>query len=311
MAGDAAKSSGSTGIAQERSREEGLMSHAVVPVDLMNPGQVFACLGLLEASRVLLGSASGGFDWNDERNPHFHVCSEDDRNPIAAVLEFLQHAQVRSLASDGSSLKTEAWSIPTQSLPTGCGFPFPEPSSPATLPASLQHGSSSLVIDHWGDATGRDNVKFWAGAGGYPGVGLVRDALDLIRDRLPNAVADPFGICVAQTSSFRFDWRRDYTALGAGFSLNRHSKISPRGYPLVEILAAIGLSHARPLRPERRNKLLYKYAVLSGERLPLSLLRAGLGCSPLPLPRRVFRFRMDWPGKEGQARCITDVTEET
>jgi CRISPR-associated protein Csx14 len=35
------------------------MSEAVIPVDLFNPGQVFASLGFLEAADVLLGDAEG------------------------------------------------------------------------------------------------------------------------------------------------------------------------------------------------------------------------------------------------------------
>jgi len=38
------------------------MAEASIPVDLFNPGQVFACLGFLETTDVLLGNAEGGFD---------------------------------------------------------------------------------------------------------------------------------------------------------------------------------------------------------------------------------------------------------
>ena len=31
----------------------------------------------------------------------------------------------------------------------------------------------------------------------------------------------------------------------------------------------------------------------------------------LPFPRRTFRMTLEWPGQENQARCITDVVEET
>ena len=33
------------------------MSEAFIPVDLYNPGQVFACLGFMEAADILLGGA--------------------------------------------------------------------------------------------------------------------------------------------------------------------------------------------------------------------------------------------------------------
>jgi CRISPR-associated protein Csx14 len=82
------------------------------------------------------------------------------------------------------------------------------------------------------------------------------------------------------------------------------------GYPAVELLAAIGLQNARPARPDRRDRLTYRYAV-AGVCLPAMLLRAALGAAEFPFPRRVFRMQLDWPGQEGQARCITDVIEET
>ncbi len=70
-------------------------------------------------------------------------------------------------------------------------FPIKEPNSPATLPAILTHRISEnkrqeIVIDHWGDASVRDNVKFWTGSGGYPGVALARDAVDLFRADVSN-----------------------------------------------------------------------------------------------------------------------------
>lgn len=59
------------------------------------------------------------------------------------------------------------------------GYPFPDPSSPATLVCELVDGEHRIRLDHWGDET-RDNVKFWAGSGGYPGAALARDALALL-----------------------------------------------------------------------------------------------------------------------------------
>ena len=47
------------------------MGAASIPVDLFNPGQVFACLGFLEAADILLGDAEGGFDWLDAGNATF------------------------------------------------------------------------------------------------------------------------------------------------------------------------------------------------------------------------------------------------
>lgn len=299
------------------------MAEASIPVDLLNPGQVFACLGFLEAAGVLMSSACGGFDWSDESDIRFHLASETRGNPVKNVLTFLADAEVTSRSARELAIDTSKWDIETTQYSGDAPFPFPPPASPATLTAVLavtrrdhDFAGKSIEISHWGDSrseSGRDNVKFWAGAGGYPGAALAKDSLDLVRESVAEATEDPFGVWAEQSSSFRLDWRRDYIPLDIGFSLNAHS--GPRfrtvGYPIVEILAAIGLSHARP---QFLDKLHYRYGVLGlnrgGTLFDPMFLRASLGAPDLPFPLRTFRMNLGWPGKEGQARCITTVYEE-
>jgi len=298
------------------------MAQASIPVDLLNPGQVFACLGFLEAADVLLGDAEGSFDWAEESNVRFHLRARGEKDPVSRVLGFLESARVESIAPCGSKNDTEKWNVPTERLEPDSAFPCPDPDSPATMPAKLVSTKEgiSLVIDHWceeGTRTRRDAVKFWAGAGGYPGAAIVRDALDLVRGKCADVTSSPFALAAPQSSNLRLDWRRDYIPIDAGFSLNRHSKMTAVGFPLVEVLAALGLTNARPMKVHR---LEYRYQVLGqidgqshsvgSPMYSASLLRAGLGCAELPFPRRVFRMGLGWPGQEGQARAITIVNEE-
>jgi CRISPR-associated protein Csb3 len=293
------------------------MAEAAIPVDLFNPGQVFACLGFMEAAEILLGGACGGFDWSGPET-RFLLRAEGDADPVASVLAFLADAEVFALTPQATSYDLAKWNIPAAPEREPGVLDLPPPDTPATLSALLKgpgpEGAPHEVrVSHWGDPTMRDNVKFWAGSGGYPGAALFRDALELVRHRLRQETGDPFGVAALQSSSFRFDWRRDYIPIDAGFSPNAHGKVDMLGYPVVEMLAAIGMTHARPLR---HDKLSYSYAVLgrapADVLAPLALHRAALGCAPLPLrPRRRFGFTLGWPGQEGQARCILDVTEET
>ena len=302
------------------------MATATIPVDLRNPGQVFACLGLMEAAEILIGPATGGFAWmGSETDATFTLSTDGPDDPMRTVLAFLARAEVRALAPAGSPLSTAAWQVetiaPAAGLEGGADrdlgdlSPCAPPETPAALPIILTDGVASLPISHWGDdfpSTGRDNVKFWAGAGGYPGAGLARDALAALAigdNALADAAADPFSVPAEQSSSFRFDWRRDYVPLDAGFSPNLQGAVRMVGFPLVELLAAIGLEHARPDRPDRRDKLAYRYGVSSAV-LPTMLARAVLGAEPLGFPVRIFRMRLGWPGQEGQARCIIDAQEE-
>ncbi|MEO8906367.1 MAG: type I-U CRISPR-associated protein Cas8c, partial [Polyangiaceae bacterium] len=291
-----------------------------IPVDLLNPGQVFACIGFVEAAEVLLGRVDGMFDWSDSGDVRFRLRASGDTSPIMRVLAFLDSASASAIApADSASVDAwvASWGPKPTAIPRALGYPFPDPTSPATLVCLLSDGEHEIRVDHYGDATERDNVKFWAGAGGYPGASLASDALALVAGRAVTAANDPFALSAPQSSSFRLDWRRDYIPLSAGFSLNRHSNIDAVGFPLVELLGAIGLTHARPKRPERRNKLEYVYGIAGRARsgggpwLPPSILRAALGAAALPFPMRKFRMSLDWPGKEGQARSITTVTEET
>jgi CRISPR-associated protein Csx14 len=294
------------------------MSEASIPVDLFNPGQVFACLGLLEIADQLLGGAQGAFDWNGDVKAQFLVRSAGDECPVKFAISFLQNASITSQTPTKipSGAWLSSWGLEPELIDSNqSGFPFPAPQSPATLPVRLACGDHHMDIIHWGDdrvSSGRDNVKFWAGARGYPGAALAQDALALIKAMPADALADPFNAAARQSSSFRFDWRRDYVPLDIGFSLNAHSgdRFCTVGYPIVEVLAAIGLSNARP---KRITKLEYNYGIVSagGDKRLLDpvFLRASLGGSLLPFSQRTFKMNLGWPGKENQARCITTVEE--
>src|SRR5436309_3344488 len=98
----------SAGIARQRRSSKGrhssgggVMGEASIPVDLFNPGQVFASLGFLEAADVLLGDAEGGFDWSNETDVHFLLRAAGDENPFTVVLNFLAKAEVYRCAPAG------------------------------------------------------------------------------------------------------------------------------------------------------------------------------------------------------------------
>ena len=292
------------------------MAEASVPVDLANPGQVFACLGFLEAADVLLGDARGGFDWRDPGNLRFRLAARSSDHPVLRVLRFLDEATVTCLVPAGSRHGIDKWKIRTEQDASGT---FPSRyTGMDVLPARLRDDTGScIMIDHWGDQgrARRDRVKFWAGMQGKPGARLAQEALELVRGQAADHADDPFSLGAGQSGSFRFDWRRDYVPVDAGFSPNKHkSTVIMQGYPIVELLAAVGLTHARPIR---RTRLEYRYGVagLAGEELydPI-FVRAALGAEqpPVPgMPFRLFTMRLDWPGQEGHARCITDVLEES
>ncbi|MHB8181703.1 MAG: type I-G CRISPR-associated protein Cas8g2 [Acidithiobacillus ferrivorans] len=289
------------------------MTESQIPVDLLNPGQVFACLGFMEAAEILFNTkCEASFNYESGSTAAtFSLYLDRDENLISTVIDFLCEAEVYAVLPNKSSLSTYSWNVPMTS-PGGMTFPSPEPPKPAKLPARLQAGEHVVNIEHWaeGAPSGRDNMKFWAGSGGYPGAALARDAIKLIHglslEEQVLAKRDPFSIAKPMPSAFRFDWRRDYIPLDTGFSLNKLKSISATGYPIVELMAAIGLQNARP---KRINKLSYVYSVSSG-RLPSSLIRATLGTPKIGFSTRTFHMHLGWPGKIGQARCIINAQEE-
>ena len=102
------------------------MAEASIPVDLLNPGQVFACLGLLEAAEELLGDARAGFDWSDEADVRFRLSANGENNPFEQVLWFLSRSSVRSVAPANTNLDTEKWNVPTLRLNEDEPFPRSE-----------------------------------------------------------------------------------------------------------------------------------------------------------------------------------------
>lgn len=293
------------------------MADANVPVDLLNPGQVFGCLGLMEATEILCGPCTGAFvGERAESAATFHLRTAGPEQPAEAVLDFLWRAQAIAVApwSNGSE-KLKAKEPGVQTIPRSdkC-YPCPRPDTPSALPIDLTADGVTVPVEHWADESRRDKLKLWAGAGGYSGAALARDALKALsefdEDTRTLARRDPFSLQAPMSSSFRFDWRRDYIPLDIGFSPNNHgSALQMVGYPLVELLAAIGLQCARPARVNPRDKLAYRYGVCS-ERLPTPFVRAVLSGSSLGFPIRLFRMQLGWPGQEGQARCIVDAQEE-
>ena len=148
------------------------MAEASIPVDLLNPGQVFACLGFMEAAEILCGPSEARFNYNSSESAiKFMLRVEGPQNPVSETLRFLVRAEARAIAPMDSGLSTKKWDVETLRREDAV-FPCSVPTSPAALPMLLADGQDSIPIEHWADGSDRDNVKFWAGAGGYPGAAL-------------------------------------------------------------------------------------------------------------------------------------------
>jgi CRISPR-associated protein Csb3 len=302
------------------------MASALIPVDLFNPGQVFACLGFLEATDVLLGDAEGRFNWDEEDEVKFELCAEGERNPFEAVLEFLAVAEPTRWGPIGyadpppKKGKTEdeddredddsvaGPAAPTLELtPT---FPAKEGDRMA-LPIRFGGGNRPEVeIGHWADGSGRESFKLYAGNRSadsiaramLKGARMTRGVAQLWEEDRAALVAAPFGVLTPMGGSFNFDPRGAWTAIDAGYSPNEH-KHAIQSSPVVEFLAAWGLEYARP---SVADKYCIRYAAW-GVNLPPVLARASLAGSLTTIPLRCFSFELDLSGKN---KVVTFAQEE-
>lgn len=286
------------------------MAEASIPVEVFNPGQVLACMGFLEAAQLLQGDAEGRFDWSGS-STRFVVRAKGTPDPIAAVLGFVVHATILVLAPPRSGLK-DRFGIETVAA-SDCGDVFCAGTNvkDSALPVVLRRGElPALRLSHWADSgVGRDSFKLWGGAGGYSGAARTRDLQAAIKSVWiddEGAVLDsPFDAAAELSSGFRLEMRRDYVPIDIGFSLNAHpSTMAIVGYPIVELLAAVGLEHARP---RRRARLQYDYGIWS-EFLPPSLARPIIGAQSQGFTERFFAMTLGQPNEYD--RSILSTREE-
>src|SRR6266446_4838322 len=137
------------------------MVEAAIPVDIFNPGQVFACLGFLEAADILLGDAEGGFDWSDKDAVNFRLRAKGEENPVKAVVGFLQAktTTVEWLSPSANISERDGGATVVQDRISGS----PEPKAP-DLPAQLSgpFGSEPRIIPFgfWADSSTRFHTTF-------------------------------------------------------------------------------------------------------------------------------------------------------
>jgi CRISPR-associated protein Csx14 len=298
------------------------MGQSSIPVDLFNPGQVFACLGFMEAAEVICGDAEGGFDWTNEVEARFELRAAGTTSPVDAVLDFLINARRERFApkgyadppSKGQGKKEGRKQTAGDRADDATGddelrlietFPAPEADHLA-LPVRFERNPHVLDVSHWCDASSRDSFKLFAGQQRSSAIAqqMVAGMKKLWKERRWELTGDPLGLTAPLGgSSFKFDARKAWTPIDAGYSPDKQA-YGVEASPVVEMLAAIGLEHARPDEFETRD---VRYGVWNGL-LPPVLARPALGGARVGIPIRIFRFTLDLAGKN---KVVTFAREET
>lgn len=318
------------------------MATSKIPVDLFNPGQVFACLGFMELADALLGDAEAGFDWSDPKQAMFCLSVAGNDKPVDKVLEFLANASVERVTpvgyvepqkkkADAEDGEDEEDDDEAESDAAADAFSetFPTKKGDATsLPVRLRVPEKPVIeVSHWADGSTRDTFKLYAG--NRSAEKIAKAMLNGVRKKLTkpqkkkgqtigelkykgveqlwaeqkaDLITKPFDVLTPIGGSFNFDPRGAWTALDAGYAPNTQ-KHGVAASPVVHLLAACGMEHTRPMESGVRQ---VRYAVWSGL-LPISLAHVAFQGGIPSLPLRRFHFELALSGKN---KIVTFAQQE-
>lgn len=216
-----------------------------VSVDPTNPGQFFACCGLLELADRLWPGAEG---WFAEGGWEFNIAFTGEKGTLRELLAILILDPPTAIERLDNGLEVAPIIAP--------------------LAFSFDGGASrGIVLDAWtqirvdkGTAKVISNRpwNFWSGNQKSSGI------WNALRAELVGQLArwdwqdmtDLFTRRLFQDGRFGFDPGPAWNALDVGFSLNEQ-KIRIQSSPVVELLAAVGLQRFRPPLNDERDGFDY------------------------------------------------------
>lgn len=197
-----------------------------INVDVSNPGQFFACCGLLELADRLWPGAEG---WFERRQ--FLIESKGD---LSQLVKTLKEGTVSSHTDEGE---------------------------PSICPVHLDRFDLKLrwwIRDDWSRFKNKPKeycvrfmkteLKFWSG--NQSSRQIIDALLKAILIPTTATSLDYFKPSGCLSSRFGLDSGPAWTALDVGFSINEHP-IGVKSSAAVELLAAIGLQRCRPLIHEQ------------------------------------------------------------
>jgi CRISPR-associated protein Csb3 len=229
-----------------------------IPVDLANPGQFFACCGLLELADRLWPGAEGWFERRE-----FCVLTIGQSNSLTELLEAARTLKTwvdKSLEDPLQEEDDDGQSVESEKEP---------PFKPFELRSD--DGRISILLDWWSDKS----LKPWAGsmkdrvilramlAAINPASNAPFDDLRAVFDpvKAPTQSTDgkrPRKLNPKKREPFYFDPRRGNKShpLDSGFSPDTH-KMESQCCPALEALCFIGLQRARPASTGTANQSRY------------------------------------------------------
>jgi hypothetical protein len=252
-----------------------------VRVDPTNPGQFFACCGLLELAERLW---KGGEGWFEKGMFYLRPFGSGEDRTLSSLLHEISKTPLRQID------------------------PEDDFSSPMELPSPF-----ALRIDWWKDeGTGGNQLKVWAGS--MRSVRIARAMLaTLSRTELQNEGLFDYGAVVydpqepeKKVEPFYFDARRGSNALAIDIGFMPDSlSMTTVAYPTVEFLCLVGLQRFRPIPTDMRR--VFDYFTW---RVPLTTEVAPLAaCGLLPqASSRGYRFQIAFRTDQRKHKAFTPAT---
>jgi CRISPR-associated protein Csb3 len=266
-----------------------------VPVDLTNPGQFFACCGLLELADRLWPGAQGWFDGGQFRLA-VSVMAEDD--PFAKLLDSITSSKLGNTMCDAQIDRLEQLGKMSKQHRSGSpGLELEKKElealrreEPIVLGMPL-----GLRIDWFrDDDAGGSRFKTWAGQQS------VLDIATAMKEGIPGAGVTSESTLWnhARRTGLPFNFDSDLggqgSALDIGFSFDalngsERTRIEGTCRPALELLAFIGLNRFRPREISGQNRFIY---AAWHQPLPASVSAAAT-CQAIPADRApCFEFRL-------------------
>lgn len=238
-----------------------------IQLDPLNPGQFYACCGLLELAGL-------------ERGPVVSHFEQEPGRPRAAWFH-LRDVSDGFLSETLGLLRGAASSLI-----------FDENCEASISPAILRFGEHEVELDWWLDAFREKPTRLKCWAGQVTTRKLFEELLALLDSDASGT--DLFQRSRLTKSKFGVDPRAAWNARDFGYSPNEHG-VDSETFVAVEVLAAIALQTFRPTVPGRRRTTLYH---LWTAELPLCVARNAANVAWEGLPHDAFQFSI---GSRGQS----------
>jgi CRISPR-associated protein Csb3 len=282
-------------------------------VDLANPGQFFACCGVLELAHRLWPGAEG---WFETEGSLFHVraggegpCTLRRVTDALAEAEFAgnlsaaERKELDDLEQRRRQLTKEKKQLPSQDEERRLVL------DKRRREGAIRLGEPFDLRLAWWQEDGDDVPKTFAGR-----QEVLRMALAM-RSALPHAALDERPLeyrCILKAEDvkvepFYFDARRFAHALDTGFSLDVQERtLRALAAPMTELLALLGLQRFRPRQtPEERWTFEY---FTWGQ--PLGVAAAAVVGGAVPIVgRRGFRFRLQFRDDQKRYKAFGLATQ--